>query len=85
MYSDALLTDPFKFSSDFANPGTPIFTVKAGSIAETGALFTDAKIAADPFFEKVSYRGAFGATDWTTGWANFNPQVLPYDKPGAVK
>ncbi|MCR8558548.1 hypothetical protein KXD93_12905 [Mucilaginibacter sp. BJC16-A38] len=84
LYADALITDPFKFSSDFARPGTPNFTVKAGSAAETGALFTNAKVT-NAFFDKVSYRGAFGATDWTAGWANFDPQVLPYTTPGAVK
>lgn len=84
LYADALVASPFKYSSDFANAGTPDFKVKTGSIAETGALFTDAKISTDPFFEKVTYRGAFGSTDWTAGWANFNPQALPYTTPGAV-
>jgi hypothetical protein len=79
-----LLTDPFKYSSDFANAGTPNFTVKAGSAAETGAEFTNAKIT-DVFFDKVTYRGAVGSTDWTTGWTNFNPQAMLYTTPGAVK
>jgi len=30
------------------------------------------------FFDKVSFRGAFGATDWTSGWANFDPQNKVY-------
>ena len=30
------------------------------------------------FFEKVIYRGAFGTTDWTTSWTNFNPQNTDY-------
>ncbi|ASU33067.1 hypothetical protein [Mucilaginibacter xinganensis] len=84
LYADALINDPFKFSSDFARPGTPVFTVKTGSLAETGALFTNAKVT-DSFFDKVTYRGAFGATDWTAGWANFDPQTTPYTTPGAVK
>ncbi|TSD66002.1 hypothetical protein FFF34_000965 [Inquilinus sp. KBS0705] len=83
LYADALLTDPFKYSSDFANPGTPNFLPKTGSIALTGAAFTNAKVTG-AFFEKVAYRGAFGTTDWTSGWANFNPQVLAYTTPGAV-
>ncbi|RYU90053.1 hypothetical protein EWM62_10960 [Mucilaginibacter terrigena] len=82
-YADALINDPFKFSSDFALPGTPVFTVKAGSAAASGAVFTDAKLA-DTFFEKVTYRGAFGTDDWSAGWANYNPQILPYTTPGAV-
>jgi len=32
----------------------------------------------DPFFEHVNYRGAFGTTDWTSGWANWNPQNTNY-------
>ena len=83
LYADALVTDPFKYSSDLANPGLPVFTVKAGSAAATGALFTNAKVSGS-FFEKVAYRGAFGTDDWTTGWTNFNPQTTAYTTPGAV-
>lgn len=84
LFADAVITDPFKFSSDFANAGTPNFTVKAGSIAAAGAAFTDAKLT-DSFFEKVAYKGAFGTEDWTAGWANFDPQKMAYTTPGAVK
>jgi hypothetical protein len=30
------------------------------------------------FFTPVSYVGAFGATDWTAGWANWTPQNTSY-------
>lgn len=88
-YGDVLITAPYKYPADIiaassGKLGTPNFTVKAGSAAETGALFTNAKVT-DVFFEKVAYRGAFGTTDWTAGWANFDPQVMPYDAPGKVK
>ena len=33
---------------------------------------------ANTFFEKVSYKGAFGTSDWTSGWANFNPKNVDY-------
>lgn len=33
---------------------------------------------AQPFFDVTTYRGAFGETDWTSGWANFNPQRADY-------
>jgi hypothetical protein len=84
-----LLTDPLKYGADFkatsnAYYGTPNFTLKTGSVALTGAIFTNAKYT-DSFFEKVAYRGAFGTTDWSTGWANYDPQNLPYTTPGAVK
>jgi predicted small secreted protein len=32
----------------------------------------------DAFFEKVSYKGAFGTIDWANDWANFNPQNTTY-------
>ncbi len=35
----------------------------------------------DPFFEKVTYVGAFGKTDWTQGWANWTPQSTAYPAP----
>jgi hypothetical protein len=33
---------------------------------------------ADSFFEKVDYKGAFGTSDWTAGWTNFNPKLAVY-------
>lgn len=33
------------------------------------------------FFDKVNFRGAFGTTDWTSGWANFDPQNTAYGAP----
>ena len=33
---------------------------------------------ANAFFDKVSYKGAFGSTDWTTSWTNFTPKVTVY-------
>jgi len=32
----------------------------------------------NPFFDKVNFRGAFGTTDWTAGWTNFDPQSKVY-------
>ncbi|MFN7099965.1 MAG: hypothetical protein ACK4M4_06295 [Flavobacterium sp.] len=49
----------------------PDFRVTAGTLT-AGAAFTNAKLA-DAFFTRVAYRGAFGTTDWTDGWAEFNP------------
>ncbi|GAB3299833.1 cell shape-determining protein MreB [Hymenobacter humi] len=43
----------------------------------TGAVFTGK--AADSFFDKVTYRGAFnGTANWTQGWTNFDPQNTAY-------
>ncbi len=84
-----LLTDALKYGSDFkasgnANAGTPNFTVKSGSVAASGAAFTNAKYT-DSFFERVAYKGAFGTDNWAANWAHFDPQGLAYTTPGAVK
>ncbi len=54
----------------------PDFRVTSGTLT-SGASFTNAKLA-DAFFTKVAYRGAFGTTDWTDGWAEFNPVTKTY-------
>jgi len=85
-----LLTSPLKYGIDFKAStdatfyGKPDFTVKAGSAAAAGAVFTNAKFA-DAFFEKVAYKGAFGTTDWSANWATYDPQNIPYTTPGTVK
>lgn len=33
---------------------------------------------ADSFFDKVTYKGAFGSTDWTANWTNYTPQTTVY-------
>ena len=87
-----VLTDPLKYGSDFKsstdkNFGSPNFTVKSGSVAaSTASVFTSPKFTGDAFFDKtVTYLGAFGATDWSAGWASYDPQKLPYTTPGVVK
>jgi len=52
---------------------TPKLTPNTGSILLAGASFTGLT-----GFEVVTYRGAFGATDWTTGWASYTPQQNVY-------
>ncbi|MBD0255313.1 MAG: cell shape-determining protein MreB, partial [Cytophagales bacterium] len=54
----------------------PSFLPTAGASIATGAVWTGK--GADAFFEKVPYRGAFGTTNWTEGWTNFNPQQAQY-------
>lgn len=57
-------------------PSNPNFALGAGVAGNnnlnSGAAFTDAKLAGT-FFETTTYRGAFGATDWTDGWSEFQP------------
>ncbi len=55
-------------------PNATDFKPGAGSALLSGASFA----GMDGFFENVGYIGAFGTTDWTAGWANFNPQNTDY-------
>ncbi len=64
------LTNPFNLNS-------PDFLPATGSPLLSGASFTNSRLSGT-FFTQVSYRGAFGSTDWTTGWCNFNPQNTDY-------
>jgi hypothetical protein len=63
----AQLTSPF-YST------TPNFLPVTGSPALTGASFT----GMNPFFTSTTYRGAFGTTNWTSSWANWDPQNAVY-------
>jgi len=56
---------------DLNNPMAKLIPA-SGSKQLTGASFTSSKLN-DPFFTPVSYKGAFGSTDWTQGWTNWNP------------
>ncbi|MHC1775338.1 MAG: hypothetical protein AB9834_07990 [Lentimicrobium sp.] len=38
----------------------------------------------DPFFEKTTYIGAFGTTDWTKDWTNWDPQNTVYPTHNAT-
>lgn len=57
-------------------PSNPSFTLAAGvagnSNLNSGANFSDAKLTGT-FFTTTTYRGAFGPTDWTDGWSEFQP------------
>lgn len=55
-------------------PSNPNFAVTSGTLA-SGAAFTDAKLSG---FQSVAYRGAFGTSDWTDGWAEFLPNTKTY-------
>jgi len=53
----------------------PNFLPKTGSPALTGASFA----GMNPFFTSTAYRGAFGTTNWTAGWAEWDPQNKAYN------
>ena len=79
--SDVQLTDPNNYSA-------PNFLPQVSSSALLGADFTSPRIATS-FFDAVTYRGAFGTTDWTTGWANWTPEnnnyILSVDNISSIK
>lgn len=54
--------------------GTPTLLPGAGSVLLSGADFT----GFPTFFTSVAYKGAFGTTDWTATWAEWNPSVKDY-------
>lgn len=58
------------------NLTSPNFLPNSGSPLLSGADFSGPY--ADSFFENVSFRGAFGTTNWTAGWANWDPQNTAY-------
>jgi hypothetical protein len=82
-HNSAGINPDWFFGSRLADafPSNPNFVVTSGTAA-TGAKFDNSKFS-EPnrtnFFEKnVAFRGAFGGTDWTNGWAEFNPVNAEY-------
>lgn len=59
------------------NLTSPALLPAAGSPLLSGASFTNSRLT-DPFFSPTTYRGAFGTTNWTSGWCNWNPQNTVY-------
>lgn len=61
-------------------PSNPNFAITSGMMA-TGASFDNA-IFNEPnragYFDVVNFRGAFGATNWAAGWAEFDPIDAEY-------
>jgi len=60
-------------SATLFDVGAPTVIPNAGSPLLSGASFQGLT-----GFENVTFRGAFGATDWTRGWAEWNPQLKEY-------
>jgi hypothetical protein len=56
-------------------PVDPNFSTFFG-LTQTGAAFTDAKLTSG--FTATTFKGAFGSSDWTDMWSNFNPQNAAY-------
>ena len=71
--SSVMLNNPFNI---YPLPPVPANNIDfwmpaGGSPALTGGSFSDPLLNG---FEQTTFVGAFGTTNWTAGWANFNPQ-----------
>lgn len=69
-YSTLNIADAFTLTAPVLLPGI-------GSALLAGADFSQAPLH-DAFFSSVTYKGAFGTENWTSGWANFDPQDTEY-------
>lgn len=76
---NTILTDAstLLLNADNFKLGTPKFLPQATSPLLKDAIWEGK--GTDAFFTKELFRGAFGTTDWTTGWTNFDPQNTPYN------
>jgi hypothetical protein len=64
--------NPSLFDDDVINP-LPV----AGSMLLTAARW-DNTPKAGAYFQQVPFAGAFGTTDWTLGWAEWNCHIVKY-------
>jgi hypothetical protein len=53
-------------------------TGKPGLLPLSASILLNAGVTLPAGFEANTYVGAFGTTDWTTGWTNFDPQNADY-------
>lgn len=65
----------------------PNVVPQPGSVLISTADWTDSYLA-DPYFQQVSYRGAFDpakpmSSQWTALWTNFDPQTADYSMPAS--
>jgi len=75
-YGNSILTNSSDILSGYPlNLESPNFLPQTGSPLLSGADFSNANLQG---LQNVSYRGAFGATNWTQGWCNFDPQNTVY-------
>ncbi len=61
-------------------PSNPNFAVSSGSLTgqTAGTLFANTKLTGGFFDTTLTYKGAFGSTDWTDTWSEFQPQSKAY-------
>ncbi len=71
-----------QFGLDIASLGLPAgynsLTGKPALLPSSGSLLLTSGATLPAGLESNTIVGAFGGTDWTTGWANFDPQNTEY-------
>ncbi|GAB3178271.1 T9SS C-terminal target domain-containing protein [Telluribacter humicola] len=53
-------------------------SARPSAVPQAGSPLMGNGVTLPAGFETTTYVGAFGATDWTQGWANFDPQNTDY-------
>lgn len=77
-FGNSLLTNPTDLQlNDAYDYSAPDFLPATGSPLLSGADFSAANLQ-NAFFDVVTYKGAFGNTDWTAGWSNYDCQNASY-------
>ena len=64
-------------NSSIFEVGTPAVLPNSGSILLSGASFS----GMPSYFDQVSFRGAFGNTNWAESWMEWQPQNKVYYNP----
>ncbi len=77
-HNDTLATNNLLKITDAFNYNAPNFIPLASSPVNGKALWTNPRFATDTWFEHVTYAGPMGTTDWTSPWANWDPQHAVY-------
>lgn len=72
-----LTIDDLKLNSNAWDLTSPSFLPNTNSPLLSGANFNHPSLQ-NPFFEVVTFKGAFGTIDWTASWTNFDPQNTNY-------
>ena len=72
--TDLMAVSPYNYTGPNFSPGN-------NSPMSSGADFSSPNLN-DPFFDVVTYKGAFNYTNWTSCWSSYDPQYEPYN--GAI-
>jgi hypothetical protein len=75
--NDTLATNDLLGLTNAFSLTNPKFIPSTSSPLRNKASFTGDNIS-DPFFTQVTFIGAMGDTDWTAGWANWDPNNTEY-------